>query len=446
MAHQTEAACLLETGALYETRVGLRPSSGDPIFAGFKPGAFSLYYGDAPIYHFDREGRWQRAFVAGIHYLKGLDTTVQAIDRVREGENLVLKRRTLSFAEASDLDATVRASALDLLDALGEGRLERVEPPEGKARPLSSDALREMLERAARWDAAAWFAHRERYVGTYGPLPFLPPDCPNAVILQATLGHAWGVSFGRGAAAEHYVRSANEFEEHARTVAELLGGRLSQCRAVFLGGSDVLRRPVDDVSSYLDTIARTFPILPESEGRRPRRATDAPPGLDGVHTFLDDVSPPRPGRDAWEHFRRLGLRRVSLGVESGDPQVRSLYGKTWDEADLTATVAVLKTAGLGVGVVTLAGAGGVEHADRHLARTVDLIAALDLGPGDLVSLLDAEEVRDPNRGDPPFTTPTAAMIAGQQAELKRRLATVLGGAKVVPYTLEKQAMTRAGGV
>ena len=69
------------------------PEAGDPIFAGFKRAAFSLYYGDAPIFHFDLEGRWQRAFVEGIHYLKAPDTTVQAIDRVRVEKNLVLRRR-----------------------------------------------------------------------------------------------------------------------------------------------------------------------------------------------------------------------------------------------------------------------------------------------------------------------------------------------------------------
>ena len=65
MDHRTEAACLLEQGALYRRRIGLEPVGGDgePIFAGFKHGAFSLYFGDAPIYHFDLEGRWQRAFV-----------------------------------------------------------------------------------------------------------------------------------------------------------------------------------------------------------------------------------------------------------------------------------------------------------------------------------------------------------------------------------------------
>ncbi len=85
------------------SRIALRAPSEDPIFAGFKQAAFSLYYGDAPIFHFDLEGRWQRAFVEGIHYLKGLDTTVQAIDRVREGENLVL--------EAADAAALLEASA-----------------------------------------------------------------------------------------------------------------------------------------------------------------------------------------------------------------------------------------------------------------------------------------------------------------------------------------------
>ena len=214
MAEQTEAACLLETGALYRKRIGLRPSDGEPIFAGFKQAAFSLYFGDAPIYHFDGEGRWQRAFVEGIHYLKGLDTTVQTIDRVREGENLVLKRRTLSFAEASDFDASVRATALDLIDRLGSARLERMLPP-SNAEPLSDDELRSFLEQVARWDSAAWFAHREQYLGTYGPLPLLPPDCLNAVVLQATLGHANGITFGRGPAAEHYVRAPAEFAEHA---------------------------------------------------------------------------------------------------------------------------------------------------------------------------------------------------------------------------------------
>ncbi|HMF35783.1 MAG TPA: hypothetical protein VKF17_04060, partial [Isosphaeraceae bacterium] len=201
----TEALCLLQGGALYRSRVGLVSASGpaDLLFAGFKNGAFSLYFGDAPIYHFDLEGRWQRAYVDVTHYLKSLDASVHAIDRVREGANLVLRRRALRDDEIRDLDLQVRAIALGQIAELDGGRLRRQEPPMGKAQPLDNAALRDFLERIARWDAAAWVAHHRQYQATYGPLPFLPPDCQNAVVLQATYGSAGGLSFGNGPASDH---------------------------------------------------------------------------------------------------------------------------------------------------------------------------------------------------------------------------------------------------
>ncbi len=158
--HLSEAACLIEQGATYRRRVGLKPVQGDgePIFTGFKPGAFAVYFGDAPFYHFDLEGRWQRAFVDGTHYRKSLDGGVQCIDRVREGPNLVLKRRTLTQAAASEFDSQVRSMALDLIADLDAGKLGRVEPSSPKAIALRPDELREFLARISRWDATAWFA------------------------------------------------------------------------------------------------------------------------------------------------------------------------------------------------------------------------------------------------------------------------------------------------
>lgn len=441
---QTEAEGLLETGALYRKRLLLRPEAGDPVFAGFKTGAFSLYFGDAPIVHFDREGRWQRAYVAGVHYLKGLDTTVQTIDRVREGENLVLKRATAGFAAATDFDAFVRSTALDLISALDAGRLGRVEPPAEKAGSISNDELRAFLETVARWDAAAWFSHRETYLETYGPLPFLPPDCPSPVILQATLGHAGGRAFGNAPAAEHYVRSVAEFASHARAVAGLLGRRVDQCKAVFLGGGDVLRRPVDAVAAYLEMTARIFPIDPVAERPHPERLDDPPHRLSGVHAFLDQFAPPLPGPGDWRRLHALGLVRVSLGVESGDPSVRRLYGKTWEDESLRSTVSELKGAGVGVSLIVLVGAGGSENAGRGLDATADLVNSLELGPGDLVSLLDAREFHDSQaRAETSVLTPlTGEAWAAQLDELRARLAPVrtLRKAKVVPYSLEKQGL------
>jgi hypothetical protein len=443
MTQQTEAACLLDNGAMYGKRALLCPESGDPIFAGFRPGVFSLYFGDAPIYHFDREGRWQRAFVEGTHYLKGLDTTIQAIDRVREGESLVLKRRTLGYAESSDLDAQVRAAALDVLDALNHGRLEPQSPPAPIA-VLDGDELSGALEQVVRWNAEAWFAHRERYLETYAPLPILPPEVQAAVTLQATLGHACGLAFGRGVAVEHAVRTPREFEAHARAVRRLLGRRIEQCRGLFVAGADVLRQSVDTVAAYLAVIAQVFSVETPAARPRGRSALETEASLDGVITFLDDFTAPLPDQSAWRRYRELHLRRVILGVESGDAEVRALYGRHWSDQDLTAIVAGLKDAGLSVGVLALVDAGGIEHAPNHLAATAERIGSLPLGPGDLVSLLDANELCDPklDAGELGFTPITGTGWAAQQAELKRRLLAALKprGAKVATYSLEKQGV------
>jgi hypothetical protein len=438
--HLTEAACLLRQGALYRERIGLVRDDGssDPIFAGFKKGAFSLYFGDAPIYHLDLEGRWQRMFADGIHYLKGLDAEVHAIDRVREGPNLVLKRRRLPYEEAADLDSRVRSVALELLADIGSGRLRFLEPPPDRARPLRRDELDAFLERISIWNNAAWFAHRERFLATYGPLPLLPPDCLNAVVLQATLGNAGGRSFGMSPVAEHYVRTPSEFAQHAREVSALWGRRALQSRLAFLAGSDVLRRPVADVTAYLDEVRRVFRIaagptddLDETDG--------APQRLDGIHAFLDDFRSPRPDRAAWPTFAERGLVRVSLGIESGDQVVREVYQKNWTDEELRATVADIKSAGLGISLLTLVGAGGVDHAEEHVRQTARLIESLQLGSGDFVFLLDEREIRDLLAEQPGLALLEGLSWSEQQNALRDALASLKArGIKVLPYTLEKQ--------
>jgi hypothetical protein len=432
--HVTEAACLLEKGASYSRRVGLLPdvSQPDPIFAGFKHGAFSLYFGDAPIYHFDLEGRWQRAFLRGVHYLKGLDATVQVIDRVREGPNLVLKRKTLTESEAAEFDARVRLMALELIAGIDGASLTRIEPKSPKSEPLCSTDLREFLLRISSWDAARWVAHREQFRQTYGPLPFMPPECQRAVVLQVTQGKGGRLEFGFSPAAAAHARSPAEFERHVRSVAALWGRRLMQSRVIFLAGADVIHRPFEDLVSYMGAIRRTFPL--------PSEAEDKAAGFDGVHLFFDNFEFPRPDRAGWTELSALGLVRTSLGVESGDANVRAMYAKSWANDDLRAAVADIKSAGLGISVLTIVGAGGAARAGSHIEQTARLIDSLALEPGDFVFLLDENELRDPENPGPEGRGPLrGAAWSEQQARLKDALAQLKKrGIKVLPYTMEKQ--------
>jgi hypothetical protein len=431
-AHLSEAACLIEQGATYRRRVGLQPSGGqsEPIFAGFKPGAFAVYFGDAPFYHFDLEGRWQRAFVNGTHFLKALDGSVQSIDRVREGANLVLKRHTLSRDAAGDFDAQVRSMAQALIGDLDAGKLGRIEPSSPKAMPLPPADLHDFLERISDWDSAAWIAHRERFNATYGPMPFLPPECLTSVILQATLGHTAEFGSGRASSAAPYRRTPEEFLRHAREVAAVWGRRLLQSRTIFLAGADVLRLPEDDVLAYLNVIREVFMT---GEG-------ESAPRFEGVHIFLDDFAPKLPGRSGWAAFAALGLKRVSIGMVSGDPEVRSLNNQGWTDEELRTAFADLKSAGIGASVLTLVGAGGVECADSHVTRTAALITSLELSPGDFVFLLDEKELADP--GDAWIDSRLSGSAWQQeQARLKDALdALKARKIKVLHYTMEKQGI------
>jgi hypothetical protein len=435
MAAQTEAACLLQSGALYTRRAGFEgpEAATSPVFLGVKHGAFSIYFGDAPIYHFDLEGRWQRAFVDGTHYLKGLDNSVRSIDREREGANMVLKRRTLSYAETADLDASIRQVAIDLMESTAAGGFPRVEPPEKKGvRPLSTDEVHDLLDRVASWDANRWFSHRERYLDAYRPLPFFPPECINPIPLQATTGQERGRAFGGSFSDEPaHVRTADEFEKHIKQVAKLLGRRSSQGRQIFLAGSDALRQSPTLILDELRAIGDVFPIR------------DAPPRgkvadgdldetalqLDAIIAFLADFECPRPSPEDWQAFRAGNLKSVTLGIESGDDELRRSLGRQWSDDDLRSVVADLRAAEIRVNLALIANLGS----ETQRRSTADLILTLELPAGCIVSLLDRAELVDAPAGSPMVDREAA------QKEMQTWLAPLKSrGVKVVPYSLDKQ--------
>ena len=129
------------------------------------------------------------------------------------------------------------------------------------------------------------------------------------------------------------IRSAAEFQQHVLQVARLMGRRMLQARIAFLASDDVLRRPVQDVIAYLDVLGQTFEIAPRTKGQVEPSFEDAP-HIDGIYAFVDDFTAPSPGPSAFAEFRQRYLTHLSLGVESGDAQVRGLYHKSWCDDDL----------------------------------------------------------------------------------------------------------------
>ena len=401
----TEAAGLLQSGAIFTRRVGLRPSDdpgADPtILAGFKRGACSIYLGDEPIFHFDLEGRWQRAFITGTHYLKSLDATVRAVERVREAGQMVLRRRTLGSSETAALDAGIAAQVHRIAAAIKAGSLVALPPP-APSRPLELTELAAFLGKAVGWDAGRWGDHAAAYHRAYGggPPPFLPPDCPNPVILQPTAAMAPAAVF-----------------DHARAVAVLLGARLNQCRDVFVAGSGWVDRPAAEVVASLAAVRAVFPIEPDQGRPRGAAGVADAPRLETIHAWLDAVPEPPLAPSTWAECRAAHLGRVTLRVDlRADSAIGAIRG----------LVADLKGAGIGVGLACFLDPSAPP------SPQAEALAALPLGPGDLITLIATEPA-----GTAP---PPGDSIPPALATWKARIAAALppGGPRLVVYNPAKQ--------
>ena len=184
--------------------------------------------------------------------------------------------------------------------------------------PWNNPGLRDLPDRIARWDATAWELTASEYQATYGPLPFLPPDCQNAVVFQATQD---GRLVSADPDAEHVVRSHAEFQQPFRGRSPpCMGRRLLQTRIAFLASGDVLRHPVRDVLATSRSWGGYSKwILALARGTGPCPAWTMPRRSRAFMLFLTISPPPCPG------LERLGIpatpsEHVTLGVESGNPR------------------------------------------------------------------------------------------------------------------------------
>ena len=400
---ETEASALLRAGAIYPRRIGLRDPGGRLIFAGVKRGAFSLYFDDEPIHHFDLDGRWQRAYVDGTHVRKALNQSVDLIGRSRVPEGIMLHRRAASRAEIDSFDDSIRAQAIDVCVGLSEGRYTVVPPPD-PASALDLDDLRDLLDQVAGWDAAAWFARREAYVRVYGlGQDVIPPDAQNAIVLHTSNGEGW-------------PRDAVAFGEHCRDVSQFLGRRAIQASTAFLDGASFLRRPLGDVLAILDEVQRVFTIREDSRPVMPRDLPPDLPSLSGIELALAPGPHPGPLPDL-EGWRSIAGRRVR--------RVTYSLGETGVGEDASSSITDAKRAGLAVSMTLTFG----EEDVSRLASLADAINALPLGRGDCVYLMGSQrEERQAERDG-----------ECQRGALKMKLApTRLRGARLVDYNQAKQ--------
>jgi hypothetical protein len=229
--------------------------------------------------------------------------------------------------------------------------------------------VRRRIEQIRRWTPGMLLAERDRFQAAYRSLGILPPDQYLAVVLQATFGCSWNrctfCSFYRGR--EFAVRTLDEFEGHLSAVRVLLGRGALLRKRIFLADGDALAL----------SNARLLPMMEKARAVFPGRP---------LCGFVDVFAGLGKEAGEWEELAGAGLRRVQIGIETGDDRLLEWLNKPGTAAEARRLVEALKLAGLRVSIIFMVGVGGDRFARDHVRGTLDLVATLPLGSGDVVYL------------------------------------------------------------
>lgn len=332
----------------------------------FKSSSFTLSLQDTSarnanslVLSFDGEGRLWTAMLDGVAYRRGLNGRTVAKWQVDGTER---ERRWLTPEESAQLETRARQTAQDLQADLRSGKA-------AVSAPLTAEDA-QWLAYAGSFDGARYQADVLRYHAVYKPVGILPPDQYMAVVLQATEG----CSFNTCTFCNFYhdrpfrIRRPDAFRAHALAVRDFLGAGLSLRRTIFLGDANALVVPQPRLLELLDVVHEVYDVEK----------------LGGIYAFLDGFSGEKKSTADYAALARRGMKRVYIGLESGNPELLRFLKKPGKPEDAIQAVKAIKDGGLSVGVIALAGAGGHQYAAAHVRDTIAALNAMQLDLDDLI--------------------------------------------------------------
>ena len=324
------------------------------IYLNAQPHALTISDNLHTTYSFDREGRLLSCFVGGQNYRCGLCGEILLKATLAGGK----LRRRLRPDERDDLLEAVHTA----VTRLNMGLANHV-PAE----------LHAWLATALVWDAARHTHDRQTFQTIYKPVSIVPPDQYRAVVVQATEGCSWNrcsfCTFYRDR--PFRIKTPTELRTHLQQIKAFLGRGLALRQAVFLGDANALIVPQPRLRELLAVL---HDELPSATPGVPRK----------LYAFLDIFGGEHKTTAQYAELGAAGMRRIYLGLESGDATVFDLLNKPGSPAACIEVVRTIKASGINVGVILLAGPGGATLAHQHVTQSLAALAAMELTAGDLV--------------------------------------------------------------
>ena len=279
--------------------------------------------------------------------------------------------------------------------------------PDESCNISDSDLLAKHLVRASESITDDLDQIEELFLRAYPePISMLPPDrYRDLVLLPATGCPSTKCTFctlytGAG----FQIFSPSQFEEHVESVRQLFGNAINEKTGIFLGSASAL-------SLSQRRFTGVLLIIKDKLGSFKR----------GIASFYDPYHAPKRAKFEYDELRKLGLRQVTIGLESGSGLLRQLWGKSPDLSLLKNTIDTLKASKIQVALTILTGFHAKENYLNHIDDTTTFIRSLPLDHTDILYL------------SPLDPSPVTESISTEQVHsLKSRLREVTP-ARVVPY-------------
>ncbi len=349
-------------------------------------GTLTLSLDGRQNYSFDGEGRPVGIWREEITYRRALDNRVLA-KWVTPGAARATRRarRFLDDAERRALLEQTLGTAAAVAAALRSGALAIPAGAHDEAALVDA-----WLARVAGWSWPRLEAEQARFAAVYRPIPILPPDQYMSLVVQATEGCSYNecsfCTFYRDR--PFRIKSLDALAAHTQGVLELLGRGVTLRRSIFLADANAVVIAQNRLVPMLEQLNAALPVEPAELGPEQRAAWRAarPWSLDGHYAFISAPDALHKSAADFAELRALGLRRVYVGVESGDDGLRSFLRKQGGAQQVRDAVKALKAGGLAVGLILMVGVGGERFREAHFAHSCALLASLPLDAGDLIYL------------------------------------------------------------
>lgn len=215
----------------------------------------------------------------------------------------------------------------------------------------------------------------KEFENIYLPISILPPDQYMSLVIQMTEGCNYNqctfCNFYRDRPFK--IKSADDLKLHLSKVKSFFSKGINLRKSIFLADANALAVPQSRLVKGLELMHNKFPQF------------------NNIFSFIDVFTGLKKSANDFKQLNKLGIKRVYLGVESGNSDLMLFLNKHQLNKDIIELTHNLKRGNINIGIIFLVGAGGNKYAEKHLIESLKLLEQLPLGKGDIIYLSELYE-------------------------------------------------------